>query len=59
MRKNFHLIINDCELINNVLYDAIDGKENNIWHRNGNAFENGDFILESISFGNSNNDLNS
>ena len=46
-----------CELVNNVLYDKINGKTNNVWYR-GNSFNN-NFFLEPTSFGNSNPELNS
>lgn len=48
-----------CEFINNVLYDKTNGLTNNLWHRNGNAFTEGNFVIQPISSGNTNPELNS
>lgn len=45
-----------CELINNVLYDKLNGITNNIWYR-GDSF-NHNFYLKPTCYGNSNNELN-
>lgn len=47
-----------CSFINNVLFSEKNGFTNNIWYRGGNAFELGDFVLNPISCGNTNDELN-